>query len=144
MKKILFIVILAIFIIFTTIFKNSSTLSIDFDELLKYSNSSFYIKIDKELRTIELYSIKDNDRGVAHGNDEVHHIISDGRINGNDEVCLNSDDIVEMTLCDKKDKVIFYSTTKRCISQEKMKKVHYIKIKNRDENNLVIYYSQHL
>ena len=134
-----FLFILAILAIFITIFKNSSTLSIDFDELLNYSNSSFYIKIDKKLKTIELYKIEGNDRRVIYGNDEVHYIISDGRINGNNEVCINSDDIVDMTLYDKKDKTLFHSTTKKCISQKKIQKGHYIEIKNRDGNKLVIY-----
>jgi len=139
MKKTLFIVIFVILIIFIALFRNSSRLSIDFDDLLKHSNSSFYIQIDKKERTVELYRIEANDRRVAYGNDEVRHIISDGHINGNDEVCLNSDDIVEMTLCDKKDKTIFHSTTKKCISQKKITKAHYIVIKNRNNKNLIIY-----
>jgi len=139
MKKTLFIVILVILIIFIALFRNSSRLSIDFDDLLKHSNSSFYIQIDKKQRTVELYRIEANDRRVAYGNDEVRHIISDGHINGNDEVCLNSDDIVEMTLCDKKDKTIFHSTTQKCISQKKIKKAHYIVIKNRNNKKLIIY-----
>jgi len=134
-----FLFILAILAIFITIFKNSSRLSIDFDELLNYSNSSFYIKINKKLKTIELYKIEGNDRRVAYGNDEVRYIISDGRINGNNEVCINSDDIVDMTLYDKKDKTLFHSTTKKCISQKKIKKAHYIEIKNRGGNKLIIY-----
>ncbi|RUM75308.1 MAG: hypothetical protein DSZ11_02500, partial [Sulfurovum sp.] len=70
MKKTLFIVILVILIIFIALFRNSSRLSIDFDDLLKHSNSSFYIQIDKKQRTVELYRIEANDRRVAYGNDE--------------------------------------------------------------------------
>lgn len=121
-------------------------LKINFNELKRDSNSTLYIGISKERKSVVLYTKKlatDNNSSENNStkelskNDEVHKIISKGKVSKNDEVCLRIDSkIKKVTVVGLNDDAIINISKKSCIPLSQIKELDAYKLIFKDEDGI--------